>query len=305
MLDWYLLLTPLLVLPIFLLFRFVGCDALFGLDHITTHSYEDIVTEESSLVAFWLLNDQNSTQAKDVKKAHDGLYGVPGPTTDQGASQGADGTAVQGKPGIRLNASKSVDFEGGYVVVPAHSALNTASFTVECWLASGVGVWRTGFDHALVTSAEIAGMNPSVCRGFSIFARSQPDGRWRWSASLGTGGPTFVDITGPEVVLSAKRTYFALTHETGGSTTFFVGIDNESPTTMPLSVAGYVPAKINHLYIGANTLAVPPAPSLPSPSDPGPPVLYPFLGRIAEVAVYNTALSATTLTTHRDMKDLS
>ena len=33
MMDWYVVLTPLLALPILLLFRFVGCDQLWGLPH--------------------------------------------------------------------------------------------------------------------------------------------------------------------------------------------------------------------------------------------------------------------------------
>ena len=32
MIDWFVLLTPLLVLPILLLFRFVGCNWVYGLD---------------------------------------------------------------------------------------------------------------------------------------------------------------------------------------------------------------------------------------------------------------------------------
>jgi hypothetical protein len=292
MIDWYVLLTPLLVLPIFLLFRFVGCDVVLGLVHVS--SYEEIVGQESSLVAWWRLGEQNNDpQAKDEKASHPGAYGQPLPTAAQATSQAASGQALQGQPSVR-GSNTSVDFQGGYVVIPFDAVLNTASFTVEFYVFPGA--WQPGFDHAAVTSAEIDGADQ---RGFSVFARWRPvEQKSYWSANLGTG-TTFVELTGSEVTMQA--TYVAFSHDQGtGRTTLYVAtVEDSWDALVPSMVSGYTPAQSNHLYIGANSLAVPPPPLPPPPPQTAPPVNYPVIGRIQEVALYNAALGETALATHR------
>jgi hypothetical protein len=296
MIDWYVLLTPLLVLPIFLLFRFVGCDALFGLTHVDdVDSYEDILTHEQRLVAWWRLGEQNNDpQAKDEKASHPGAYGQPLPTAAQGTSQPASGQALQGQPRVGGSDRTSVDFQGGYVAIPFDAVLNTASFTVEFYVFPGA--WEPVFDHAAVTSAEIDGADQ---RGFSVFARWRPvEQKSYWSANLGTG-TTFVELTGSEVKMQA--TYVAFSHDQGtGRTTLYVATVGDSwDALVPTMLSGYTPAQSNHLYIGANSLAVPPPPLPPPPPQTAPPVNYPVIGRIQEVALYNVELSETALAKHR------
>ena len=294
--DWVLALTPLLVLPIFLLFRFIGCDKVVGLEPVHFTPYDELVGKDPNLVAYWRLGDQNSApQAADQKGANPGYYGQPPATSGSGPSQGGTGEALQGQPGLigdDKNAT-SVDFEGGYVVVPfADGVLNTPTFTVEAWVLPGA--WQPGFTHAIVTAAEtVAGVN----RGFSIYAR------WNaamqqvfWSASVGTGS-IFVELTGP-VVAPATKAYFALTYDGTTATLFVATALDKWDAVQPVLVSGYLPIQANGLYIGANNLT-PPPPLPPPPPQPAPPVDYPFIGQIQEVALYNAPLSQTTLESHR------
>ena len=302
MTDWFVLLTPLLVLPIFLLFRFVGCDALFKLEPVSPVQppvpYDQLVTSEPSLVAYWRLGEQNNDpQAHDETGAHPGLYGQPAPTSANINSQGATGEVLQGQPGVRdpASAHTSVDFEGGYVALAFDPALNTASFTIEAWVFPGA--WEAGFDHTVVTSAEIEG---AAQRGFSVFSR------WNsglqksfWSAALGT--TTFQEITGSEVPMPGSRTYVALTHDgaTGRTVLYVSTAPGNWDAVIPAMMPGYTPAQSNHFYIGANTLTLPPPSLPPPPPQTAPPVLVPSIGRIEEVAFYNAALSDATLVKHR------
>jgi hypothetical protein len=169
------------------------------------------------------------------------------------------------------------------------TVLNTPAFTIEACVLPGA--WQPGFTHAVVTAAEVGN------RGFSIFARwNSAMQQVFWSASLGTGS-AFVELTGP-VVAPMTNTYLALTYDGSTATLYVATATDKWDAVQPLSVSGYMPVQANGLYIGANNLT-PPPPTPPPPPQPAPPVDYPFIGQIQEVALYNTALSQTTLEKHR------
>ena len=50
--DWYLLLTPLLILGVIALLGFTGCDALFNLDEIDTPAATTTLTFEARVPAY-------------------------------------------------------------------------------------------------------------------------------------------------------------------------------------------------------------------------------------------------------------
>src|SRR5438067_6103928 len=103
MTDWIFLLTPLLVLAIVLLFRFVGCGHLQGAPDDEPASsptpagppkYRDSIMAEPNLVAYWRLVEADGlTAAKDEKGFHDAIYVTTSPIPDDPArkSQGAPG----------------------------------------------------------------------------------------------------------------------------------------------------------------------------------------------------------------------
>jgi concanavalin A-like lectin/glucanase superfamily protein len=296
--EWYLALTPLLLLPVFLLFHFVGCDALWGLDHVPEQKpYQERVEAESSLVAYWRLQEQNNDpMAHDEKMSHPGSYCPTTMTPPQGtSSQGAEGAVWQFQPAVRGASTTSVDFEGGYVLIPSDDKLQTTSFTVEAWVKPGA--WQSPFTHAAITLAELDS-GGTIQRGFSVF------GQWDatkqkhiWGATVGTGSE-FIYIEGAEINTSTTGTYLALTYD-GTQAVLYVASSSTQwdAKTVPVTVA-YAPVTANHFYIGANLLTLPPQP-LPPPA-PAPPANYPFIGQIQDVAFYSAALSEATIQDHRN-----
>lgn len=144
MADWILLLTPLLVLPIVLLFRFVGCGDLQAAaddppryrDYIMgepnnpgTVKNPGVVPDKNNVVAYWRLVDTGDT-AKDEKGLHGGTYVTtskplplepPQTPPPAGGSEGAPGDFVTGEALIASDtAAVCHAFRGGYIMVPDH-----------------------------------------------------------------------------------------------------------------------------------------------------------------------------------------
>ena len=65
MIDGFLLVAPMLILLLFLLYRFVGCEFHPG-------------SAQSSIIAYWPLNEPGTTPsggtATDAQGTHDGTY---------------------------------------------------------------------------------------------------------------------------------------------------------------------------------------------------------------------------------------
>jgi hypothetical protein len=127
MIDWAFVLTPILVLPIVLLVRFVGCSSFSAgdspppdkppryRDYIMTVSnnpgpvpHPDTKPNAANVVGYWRLVDSpGSTVAKDEKGFQDGTYvatpaGLPAvpPTSTDAGSEAAPGTIVTGQTGL-------------------------------------------------------------------------------------------------------------------------------------------------------------------------------------------------------------
>ena len=88
---WLLLLTPLLVLPIVTLFRFVGCGTVLDLsepvDNLSYPKYllgdsKDVATQKNpgvhpkkaDIIGYWRLVDAEGNPAKDEVGFQNGLY---------------------------------------------------------------------------------------------------------------------------------------------------------------------------------------------------------------------------------------
>jgi hypothetical protein len=294
MLEWWLLLTPVLVLPIFLLFRFVGCDGVFGLVHVSDiPSYDDVIKGEASLLAYWRLADAaNATDALDETGKYSGLYAQPAALPAHDDSQAATGEVLRAQPAVHGDGT-SVDFRGGYVVVPFGPDLSATSFTVEAWVQPDAD-WQSGFNHGVLAFAE---QDATTQRGFSLYGGWYPlEQKYYWAAAIGSG-TAYMPVKGAEVKMPPEPTYVALTYdESTGMATLYVGAPGawQSVTPMPLA---FTPAGTNHFYIGAQSNALPPT-TLPLPQ-PAPDVTVPFLGRAQLVAYYGAALDDAVLAKHR------
>jgi hypothetical protein len=318
MIDGFVLLVPLLLLPILILFRFIGCGGEpFTSGDPRPAPYEDQVTEDSAIVAYWRLGEpappappDPPAQAKDEVNSNHGDYvetpaNQPATELSQG---GLSGKAVRGAPNSSLLRSEpsrtSVDFEGGYVRVPNFAAAmqTLTTFGVEAWvLAQG---WESGtatapFAHTVVLMAELDAGPPAVPpRGFSLFAQwvdgsiasdPLPPGNtagFYWRASVGNGTEfARVTVWDKQAVLN-RKTYLAVTYDANKNTDqlrLHVGMGASDAGAWDAFVTtGYVPAQQNRLYIGVGNAMMPPTES----------IYGPFVGFIQDVAVYSRSLGS-------------
>jgi hypothetical protein len=186
MTDWVFVLVPLLVLPIILLFRFVGCGlnlkgelseiplpkktlppevAPFEPVPTLAPSYRDTIVAEPATIAYWRLVDDPSDipaggalpEAKDEKNFASGKYiTVPGglPLVEPGAEAGsepADGDFDPYQASLIANepaSTKCRNFNGGYVFVEFKPGLYTDEFTIETWVKPQ-WIQKTDYEHTL------------------------------------------------------------------------------------------------------------------------------------------------------------
>jgi len=142
--EWYFWLTPIAVLAVFLLFRFVGCQLIFEAQGIDTGPYGEKILAEPGLVSYWRLHEGAAAEppdpvddnvpvpggkANDAKQVNHGVYIAARIVTNGTPSDSADA------PGsLKLSASglldigdgsinTSVEVDGGYVEVPKKAGL--------------------------------------------------------------------------------------------------------------------------------------------------------------------------------------
>jgi hypothetical protein len=178
-------------------------------------------------------------------------------------------TPTLGAPGaLSGDANTAVGFDGTneYVNVPYSAALNPAAFTVEAWayVTGGQGTFRS-----LVTSRDYS---PGNARGYILYAGN--DNNWQ----LWTGNGSWTVVTGPAVVLNTW-THVVGTYD-GSTARLYV-----NGALAASSGAGYLQNAARPLRIatGATDLTQP---------------QYYLPGRVDEVAVYGSALSAVRVQAH-------
>jgi Concanavalin A-like lectin/glucanases superfamily len=186
---------------------------------------------------------------------------------------------------------------GCYVNVPFNAKFNTASFTLEAWVRVE---WDTNEPHAWRAVLDARDLNP--CTGFAIIAKADDNqpGIYHWMAVIGNGGSgiagfTFLTSDDPPIKLkdpSAVTYYLAVTYD-GFSQTLILYVDGEQRGIN--SSATYMQNTTDPLWIGAGIPYVPLRPQAPGVLA-GP--LFPFVGAIQDVAIYNAALTPDVILTH-------
>jgi hypothetical protein len=315
MIDWAFVLTPLLVLPIALLFRFVGCSSFSAGPNAPTPDkpprYRDFILavagnpgtvknpsvkpNADDVKGYWrLVDDAASTVAKDEKGFQDGAYvatpvpPVPPSSTD-GGSEGAPGTISTGQTGlITSDPGKMCRFyNGGHVEIPFKPKLYTDDFTLEAWVEVQWGPTPTGFEHVLFTagghySRPFTGEPPTFV-GFTLLANR--DNRWQVFLSPHVG-PIF---TAPPMVPVNGPTYIALTvKRDGGQRLVTLFVDGKQ--FGPEGIGFYLTPDGAPLLIAVGN-------SNSSPSTPVAPT-KPMIARVQEVVLYSKALSLEEVENH-------
>jgi hypothetical protein len=325
-------LLPVILLGIVGVICFVGC----GLDTSGTGNpaftkYSDTtVLANPAVVAYWPLSETgDSLPAIDrTPSPKNGQYldpatspaiypwpdyvvpSGPGTTVESAA---APGSIAFAQPGIVAGDSiqpandptkitPCVVVNGCYVNVPFNPKVNpTTSFTVEAWVRVD---WDKSAPHAWRFVLDARDLNP--CTGFGILAEAddgQP-GVYHWQAVIGNGGTggagfTFALSDDPPITLNdpslpAGVTYYLAVTYDGPSQTLILFVDGEQrgPKINP---AVYVPNTTQPLWIGAGAPYVPIRPQAPGVLA-GP--LFPFVGAIQDVAIYNAALTSDVILLH-------
>src|ERR1017187_9456468 len=184
MTDWYLLLTPIAVLAVLLLFRFVGCG--FSLP-LGPYNYIKTIENDGPVAFFLLRETPGATVAKNEMGTPDGIID-PTPPPIHAAEPNWHSTGVA-HPGLDLGVTDppliqtdpsgaAIRFRGGSVQVSASvpPLNNLTEFTVEVlvhseWdLISGLGNY-----YCVLESADFVpvGAQPPPQQknaGFGIYA---------------------------------------------------------------------------------------------------------------------------------------
>jgi hypothetical protein len=315
MTDWMLVLILLSVAAVLSCFRFIGCvlDSEGAPGGGTpppapVPEYGDTIKAEA--IAYWRLGEGTGTvpgdTAKDEKGLQDGTYQSTALMAAVQSPPTPDPPILQtGQPGLLTTSPShtSVKVDGGHVSVGYHPALNPPAdkaFSVEAWV---IPEWRTGeldLFRCVVASREDTGANK---HGYILYAGpvldpttfATTDPAMHWQAWVGDG-TTWLMLVGPPVEVG-QTTYLLLT---------FDGQDPDKPLTLDAITANtdmstyarwvrsntdYSPnpeAAARPLYIGMG------APEIPPTGTP----LYPFLGRLQEIAFYDKALTKTQASDH-------
>jgi Concanavalin A-like lectin/glucanases superfamily len=226
--------------------------------------------------------------------ANPGIYATAVLAEDPGQqSPSAPGTLNLGAPGLieTLGLDRSMQVNGGFVSVSVNAALNppkTPGFTVEAWVVAEWDSGETGFFRSVIDSNGDGGV-PS---GYSLYAGPDPlnaaDPKYYWQAYVGTGTELqFVRSSSPVAV--GQITYLVLTYDGTTETLTLYSADMEMDLNAMLT-----PPQITVSY--SQNLTAPLFIGMGNPAGPSP--LWPFQGRIQEVAIYQKALDAVTIEKH-------
>ncbi len=316
MIDWAYVLTPLLVLPIVLLFHFVGCESFSSATIETPPRYKDYmlgapdnpgtvkhpsaVPNRADVIGYWRLIDAaGNPSAQDEANGRHGQYVVGHSTqlrnptaTEPGSEFRAPAKFIEGQDSLIRSepSAKCRYFDGGFVRIPHKPDFYTEQFTLEAWVF--VDRFAAGYEHVLFDAGGNYG-TPPVERGFQVVA----DRDAKWQVRLAPG-PAFVFATPPLVPLNAP-THVALTVENdgpaGGRKKLTLYVDGKVGATA--TVNAYNLPDTAPLFIGLENKA-------PLPTA-GTDLRSPLLCRVQEVVLHRKALSKEEIENHVDINQKS
>lgn len=319
-----LVLVPVALLVLISGFCFVGCvldthgtgvgepppDKPF-----TQYSDTDVLP---TAIAYWPLSEpavtlnMNPAIAKDVVGGHDGkyvnkdnflntfpntaLYPCPGFQLQPGTNSAeAFGGQVLGAPGIVPGdavqpqndpavLTTAMFVEGGFVTVPASSAINPPVFSAECWLRPE---WKADSPAIRIfLDSRDASAAPA---GFALWVNQSN----QWEAWFGVGAGGFFQVNGGAAELGFIA-HVVLTFDGTNAAIFINGAKTSSAASVPPG-AQFTPNTTVDLVIGVG------GPWLPDrlqPTDQLAFPVFPFLGTIQDVALYDTVLTDADILKH-------
>jgi hypothetical protein len=318
---WLFLLAPITVLAILSAFGVIGCAAILSVDDVSYKTTPDnkpdypgtIKDQKDKLVAYWRLVESGSegAEAKDETGSHSGNYHVftAALNGDQPHhSPKTKGIITPGQSGLVASSPSTCNhFDGGYVQVGFSDKLNLSPFSLECWVfPDDITGEAPGNYYCLFESTGPAGktdLGPKSGFGLYIGPRDPKTttGPFYWQVWMGDSKTksfvqkAVVSDTSNTVHFNAL-TYLLLTFD-GTNVQLFLyypgtnqNCDLKSILALQASVQNFQPNDATVIgggpfFIGAGSNLFPAA-------SKAPPRLYPFKGKIQEVAFYNVDMSA-------------
>ena len=325
-----IVLIPVILLGIVGLLCFAGCGYDYSGYRAAAYTSETILAT-GSIIAYWPLKEAKDTEpaVELISKSNgsyidpktvevDTLYPWPeykipdGSNPDVLSAAAPDDIKITlGQPSIVVGdvallpgdpvPPACVVVNGAYVDVPWNDKfIPKKSFTVEAWVRVD---WTKTAPHAFRFVLDMREFNPTTA-GFALCAKAvdDQDGVYAWRGIVGDGSTAFVILDSIEAPFKLKSPieaegtthYLALTYDADSKTlTLFVnGVQN-----VQASSVGYAPNMTQPLWIGAGAPYITPRTQPTDPMNPTSP-LFPFVGAIQDVAIYNAALDATTILQH-------
>jgi hypothetical protein len=329
MTHWYFVLAPLVVLAVMSLLRFKGC----GFHPSQEDGYGTAVGDDSPVAWFRLQDAPGSTVAKNAVGTEDGAYGTApsplsaGPPTWHSPAVPATSLTlgINDPDLVPLEHEDPYDFsirvEGAFAKVPADvpALQDLTEFTLEALVYPDWDVTALGSYYCVL---ELAGMVPPALlksSGFGLYAgpsdTQNPNTPYSWQAWMGVGNgfqrleekkpytPNDPNNPNPGPTVSKDQaTYLAFTFSQSQGHAFLYLYSNDRDldyVAYELNPVAYVPVVAGSvsqgLHIGITAqgpLFTPPPPGVQIP------LLYPFLGQMCNVAIYNQVLTQDTLRHH-------
>jgi hypothetical protein len=317
MTNWYFLFAPIAVLPPLLLFRFVGCDSVFDLKY-TPPEYFNAVKSDTPVIYLRLQERPGEFVAQDEMGVKDGRYNLVTGGLSAGDPNWRSTDVPVSELKLELGVTDSllsgevndVDIRvaGGEVIVSAQVVDRLTSlteFSAELMLAPEWNLTsqaERGKYYSVLELVNRTGGSIGRNVGFGIYAGPDTDANspYVWQLWVGNGQPDgferlmpkpYKESNDPGPTLSALPTYLVVTFSQSQAKAFlymwFAGRDVSHTTYELVPPLSYVPAA-GELVIGlahGGPLFPPFVSTVPLP------LLYPFKGRMAEVAVYDKVLT--------------
>lgn len=312
MFGWYFCIGALALLAAILLFGFVGCESFGTAASGMEADYPTTIQKTPDLVAYWRLGDLPSGSPGDMKDALGKFNGdhhqYPAPITTPDNIQHSPVTTSHVNYGetpglLELSpSSPCLDVDGGWVLVSFDDLLNPPQFTLEAWVAPDP-LMAKGFFHCFAQSAGPGFSASQQKTGWGLFLgpddpNKTPPDDFFWQVWMGDGAQfkRVAIANGTDCPTRLRLTYLALTFDGTNLQLWLYYPDNKQQLdiqhlrgaqakvttfkrndTSPIGQGPFMIGVGFPLFTGGGPYSLP---------------IYPFKGKIQEVALYKRDLSA-------------
>jgi hypothetical protein len=313
MFGWYFIISALALLAAVLLFGFVGCTSFGSVAETMGPDYPTTIKNTPDLVAYWRLGNLPTAgpggDMKDSFGKFDGDHhqypaAITTPDNIQHSPTSTSHVNYGETPGLLETSPNSpcYDTDGGWVLVHFDDALNPPQFTLEVWVSPDP-LMAKGYFHCLVQSAG-PGLTTSLQKtGWGLFLgpddpNKTPPDDFFWQVWMGDGAQfkRVAIANGTMVPTLLRLTALVLTFDGANLQLWLYYPQYAQNLDVPHLLAAQ--AKVTTFKrndtspIGQGPFMIGVGNPLFTGGGPYPNPIYPFKGKIQEMALYKRDLSA-------------